>query len=199
VPAIVSTIGICAIAWALNVFPMRTLAHVPDAYALTFASNGGPRQLELRPRDSLSPRTVDLYRGGQLLESGLMIPAAGPLAVSLPPDTASNYYQARAVLPDRNLALSNPLWVPSANMLVVLIDAQPWASVTIDGNGTHLEAGATPFSVPLAPGTYQLRLENGNLKSMREETIAVAAGNQEFRFVMPGFDPAQTAADLLRP
>ena len=97
-----------------------------------------------------------------------------------------------------NLALSNLLWVPSANLIVVLIDAQPWARVTIDGDGTHLEPGATPFGISLAPGTYRVQLENGNLTPAREEMIQVAPGNQEFRFVMPGFDPNQTAADLVR-
>jgi hypothetical protein len=200
VPAIVATLVLCVAAWSLGVLPTQTLAHVQNAYTLGFPSGSGavPRQLELSAVDTLSPPTVDLYRDGQLYRSGVTIPAGAPLAIELPAGGTGNYYQARATLPAQNLALSNLLWVPSTNLIVVLIDAQPWARVTIDGDGTHLEPGSTPFSISLAPGTYRVQLENGNLTPAREEMIQVAPGNQEFRFVMPGFDPNQTAADLVR-
>jgi hypothetical protein len=200
VPAIVATLVLCVAAWSLGVLPTQTLAHVQNAYTLGFPSASGPvpRQLELSAVDTLSPPTVDLYRDGQLFRAGLTIPAGAPLAIDLPAGGTGNYYQARATLPAQNLALSNLLWVPSTNLIVVLIDAQPWARVIIDGGGTHLEPGSTPFSISLAPGTYRLQLENGNLTPAREEMIQVAPGNQEFRFVMPGFDANQTAADLAR-
>jgi len=183
------------------VFPTVTLAHVEDAYRLVFVPGGSAatRRLELNIVDGSAPRTVDLYRDGQLYRPGLSAGAPGqPLAIGLPADGASNYYQARATLPTRNLALSNAVWVPSVNLIVVLVDAQPWARVTIDGAGTHLEPGVTPFSLLLAPGAYRVQLENGNLTPPREDQIQVAPGNQEFRFVMPGFNADQTAADLVR-
>jgi hypothetical protein len=127
----------------------------------------------------------------------LTVPSEGGLTIDLPTGGDGSHYQVRAGLPAGNLAVSNSVWVPPANRLVVLIDAQPWARVTIDGEGTHLVAGATPVSVPLAPGAYQLQLENGGLTGPRNEAITVAPGNQEFRFVMPGFNPDQAVDTLL--
>ena len=201
IPAGLSTLMLCVAAWSAGVFPTVTLAHVQDAYRLAFVPGGGgaARRLELNIADGSSPRTVDLYRDGQLYLPQIRVGAVGePLAIPLPADGTGNYYQARATLPMRNLALSNAVWVPSVNLIVVLVDAQPWARVTIDGAGTHLEPGITPFSLLLAPGSYRVQLENGNLTPPRQDDIQVAPGNQEFRFVMPGFDADRTAADLVR-
>lgn len=199
VPAIGTALVLCIGAWLLGAFPTRTFAHVPNAYRLTYLPGGTltPPQLDLRVGDGAYPSTVDLYRDNQRLRAGLSIPSDGPLRITLPTDGAGSYYQARAALRERNLAVSNAVWAPPANLVVALIDAQPWARVTIDGGGTHLEPGATPVSVPLAPGTYRLRLENGGLTPSRDEEIVVSPGNQEFRFVMPGFDPARAAEAVL--
>jgi hypothetical protein len=190
---------LCLAAWQLGVFPARTLAHVENAYRLAFLSgtDNTSRQLDLRAVDELYPRAVGLYRGNEVFQAEVTIPAGMPAVVDLPPTAGGSYYQARATLPDGNLAVSNPVWVPPANLIVVLIDAQPWARVIIDGNGTHLEPGTTPFSIPLAPGMYDIQLENGGLTPPRQETIQVAPGNQEFRFVMPGYDPARATEQLL--
>jgi hypothetical protein len=190
---------LCLAAWQIGVFPARTLAHVENAYRLAFLSgaDNASRQLDLQVAGDIYPRTVTLYRNNEVFQPALTIPAGVPLLVDLPPTAAGSYYQARATLPDGNLAVSNSVWVPPANLLVVLIDAQPWARVVIDGNGTRLEPGTTPFSIPLAPGTYDLQLENGGLTPARQETIQVAPGNQEFRFVMPGYDPARAVEQLL--
>jgi hypothetical protein len=199
VTALACAAVLCLAAWQLGVFPARTLAHVENAYRLTFLSgaDGASRQLDLRVSEGPYPRTVALYRNDEVFQQALTIPPGMPLLVDLPPAAAGSYYQARITLPGGNLAVSNAVWVPPANLLVVLIDAQPWARVVIDGAGTHLEPGTTPFSIPLAPGVYDLQLENGGLTPPRQETIQVAPGNQEFRFVMPGYDPARAAEQLL--
>jgi len=197
-----------ALGWQLGMLPVRALAHVPDAYALGYQPGPGgdasALQVGVNPnaRDvptASIPRIVDLYRNDTAVRPGLDL-TGGPVSVPLESRDRGGYFQVRAALPEGNLALSPAVWVPG-EQVVVLIDAQPWARVTIEGDQAPAGAQTTPFSAALKPGTtYQLRMENGGLTPPLERTITVpaigATGERTFRFTMPGFDPNQTASQL---
>jgi len=95
------------------------------------------------------------------------------------------------------LALSNTLWAPS---VLVVIDARPWANVTI----TSAEAGVnfahsqtTPFGVRIPAGAYTVALENQGLNPASTERLVVAQdGSRSFTFTMPGFNLDQTLQQL---
>ena len=55
------------------------------------------------------------------------------------------------------------------------------------------------MSVQLLPGRYQVHYENGGVTQPMDQAINVTPTNRSFRVVMPGFDPARTAGDLLAP
>jgi hypothetical protein len=100
-------------------------------------------------------------------------------------------YQVRAQLPDGAWALSNTIWAPS---VVILIDAQPWAKVTVrspEGKVPELTE-TTPAAFRLPPGPYEVVLDNGNINPPRTERITVSTtGPKTFSWAMPGFDPSQ--------
>src|SRR5262249_1785937 len=125
-PAMAATVVIAAGAWLAGAFPTRTYAHVENAYRLTYVPGGTvtPAQLDIRQAAGTFPRTVDIYRDNQRLRGSLTIPTNAPLTLTLPADGAGSYYQVRSALPPGNLALSNAVWVPPSNLVVVLIDAQ---------------------------------------------------------------------------
>jgi hypothetical protein len=109
-------------------------------------------------------------------------PASVPLI-----DSTVAAYQVRATRPDGALALSNPIWAPS---IIVIIDVQPWARVTIAAADTKIPAfvEATPVAVRLPEGRYSLSFENGGLNGPFTQTIDVSGGGQRtFRYGMPGF------------
>jgi hypothetical protein len=187
----------------IRAFPARALDHRQDAYQLSYIT-GPPAQLELRFRGDAAglPRTVPVMRDAAPFvgaDGGVAIPATGSAVIPLASGDTGHYYQARAVLPAGNLAVSNAVWVPSDTAVVVSIDASPWANVTIQQDQLTIAAQPTPFSAALVPGTYTLRLENGGVTQPTTQTIQVTPANRVFRFTMPGFDPSGKAAELSRP
>ncbi len=193
------------VSWQSGAFPTIAFARVENAYDLRLgpAAPGDSIALELRAMQPSEPAVVDLYRDGALARSGVAIPSGDAARIDVAGGAGSTY-QAQAVRPDGNVSQSNPLWVPDADRVVVVIDAQPWARLTISGPlapsgtaGAQVVAGeATPLRVALRPGRYRVDLENGGVTDPLQREIAVAAGNpgQRFVFPMPGFDPAAAAA-----
>jgi hypothetical protein len=86
-------------------------------------------------------------------------------------------------------------------LAAVTVDAAPWARVAIAplGGGTAAPAGelVTPLSLQLAPGEYDVTLENGGVTQPMKQRVRVAANQPNaFRFTMPEFDPAKVVRDL---
>ena len=212
-PAALAAALVVALGWQLRMFPLRALAHVPNAYGLAYDAGAGGTtptlQLSLPGsrgaiESDRSPTRVDLYRGSTLFRAGIELAGASQAAQAVRLESADlgGHFQIRAPLPAGNLALSPSVWVPG-DQIVVLIDALPWARVTIEGDQAPPGAQTTPFLAALKPGTtYQLRLENGGVTPPLEQTISVPARGSDgpsgttFRITMPGFDPSQTASQL---
>jgi hypothetical protein len=202
VPATMAAAILFGAGLLVRAFPARALDHRQDAYQLSYIA-GPPAQLELGFRGDAAglPRRVPVLRdtapfGGG--DGGVTIPGTGSAVIPIASGDTGHYYQARAVLPAGNLAVSNAVWVPSDTAVVVSIDASPWANVTIQQDQLTI-AAPTPFSAALVPGTYTLRLENGGVTQPTTQTIQVTPANRVFRFTMPGFDPSGKAAELSRP
>jgi hypothetical protein len=75
----------------------------------------------------------------------------------------------------------------------LVVDLKPWARVTITSadSTTQVPTGpqVTPFAIPLPPGRYLIRAENGGLSRSFEREITLSAGQQTTLMeVMPGFD-----------
>lgn len=203
VPAAIAASIVLALGVSLRVFPARALDHVRDAYRLEYVARVQPAlselQVQLVPRDPTPPGTVNIFQDATLFKSSVALPARAPASISLTPSTTGHYYQVRAALPSGNLAVSNAVWVPSDTEVIVSIDAQPWANVSVQSDQTTLGPQVTPFSVSLVPGSYRLHFENNGVTPPMDQTIGVTPVNRVFRFPMPGFDPARTATELTRP
>jgi hypothetical protein len=204
VPAALAALAILGVALGANVLPVRAIEHLPNAYDLQYApvpSVAAP-QLSLRLADGGAdvPRTVNLFRGDQIFRTGIIVRPDSPSVIPLTSADTGQYYQARATLPDGNLALSAYVWVTSDQLQFVLIDASPWANVTIEGAGATTAEQQTPFTAALMPGSYQVRFENPSLNppSNMTQTIVVPVAGNRVRVTMPGFDPAR-AVDALLP
>jgi len=200
VPAAVSASIVFGVGQVFGVFPARAVEHVRDAYTLTFVPRVPPAQSELLLQSAGTnptlPSTVDLFQDLRPFTTNVRLAAGAPTAIPLTSADTGRYYQARATLPGRNLAVSNAVWVPSDTAVVVLIDALPWANVRLQSGSTTIGPEATPFSASLVPGQYRLTLDNGGVTPPTTQTIDVTPTNRVFRFTMPGFDPARTASDL---
>jgi hypothetical protein len=169
-------------------------AHRPDAYALDYvdadAGSVGPGVLRVRMNtdDPDVPRVVRLYRGDTSVGEEVTLTGAEPVTVPLATGSGPAIYQVRAALPSGAQALSNTTWAPA---LLVVIDARPWAHVTMGSAEAGVAAftQTTPFSIRLPPGTYELRLQNEGLTQPTTERIVVApTGRRDFTFAMPGYD-----------
>jgi hypothetical protein len=146
---------------------------------------------------------VDLYRDRRVFRSGIVLNGGAPARITLASADTGFYYQIRATLPAGNLAVSQAVWVWSDRLTYVLVDASPWANVTIQGPGNQPKAGAqqTPFTAALLPGaTYQFHFENPDLKALStlDKSFAVPVPGDVIHETMPGFDPARTVDDLMR-
>ena len=102
-------------------------------------------------------------------------------------DSLTPYVFPRArELPTGAFALSNQSTAPG---VAVVIDAFPWANVTItsvDGRIQPLRE-QTPATLRLPEGQYELRLENPSVTEASQDDHRVARGNaNEQRFPMPG-------------
>jgi hypothetical protein len=63
---------------------------------------------------------------------------------------------------------------------------------------TRIGTLVTPVAVDLAPGEYELTLENGGVTRRLTRRITVAQdGPASFRFTMPGFTPAAVVDRLM--
>ena len=171
-------------------FQWRT-SHIADAYTLDYVppgESGDPGRLEIRARAGSSPMPsgVTLYRDQAPISAPIVLDGSRPVSVPMAAGGVATY-QVRATLADGALALSNPVWAPSA---VIVIDAQPWARVTIASADRSVPEvlQATPVAARLPEGRYTLTFENGGLTAPLTETIDVTNGGQRtFRFNMPGF------------
>jgi hypothetical protein len=188
---------------SLNALPVRDIGHVEDAYALSYApipSTATPQlTLDRLIRDETIPEQVDLYRHDQLFRAGISL-ADGPSIVQLVSGDTGSYFQMRATLPETNLALSKAVWVASDRLSFVIINASPWANVTIADGTTTTAPQQTPFTAALLPGSYQLRFENPNLTppSTLEQSITVTETNSSIQVTMPNFDGEQIVDGLIR-
>jgi len=203
VPAAVSALIVFGTGQVFQVFPARAVEHVRDAYKLMYVPRVPPARSELLLQASdasaVVPTTVDVFQDSRAFTTNVRLTAGTPTAIPLTSGDTGRYYQARATLPDRNLAVSNAVWVPSDSAVVVLIDALPWANVRLQSGSTIIGPEATPFSASLVPGQYRLTLDNGGVTPPLTQTIDVTTANRVFRFTMPGFDPARTATELSAP
>jgi hypothetical protein len=87
-------------------------------------------------------------------------------------------------------------------LVAVSIDAHPWARVAITAVGSTPRSNVgtlvTPVTIDLAPGEYELTLENGGVTQPLTRRVRVAAGARAtFNFPMPGFSPEAVVDQLL--
>jgi hypothetical protein len=152
--AAAAAIALVAATAGLFASPFRVRdSHVPDAFSLEFASSSttsGGGILIVRPGTDqrADPATLQarLYRDG--VATGEPFTFASAASVSIPVEAgAAHAYQVRATLPTGALALSNTEWAPS---VLVVIDAQPWARVTISAAPRDATVPA-PDAPPIAP------------------------------------------------
>ncbi len=173
--------------------------HLPKAYQLDFveSASGGPGALRLR-RNAVDgvPDAVRLYRGAAPVGEIVTLRGTEPVTVPIEAGAESSVYQVRATLPTGALALSNTTWAPA---LLVVVDARPWAHVTITSTvaGVAPFTQTTPFSIRLPAGTYDLALENqGFTPSSTERMVVAQDGYRTFTFTMPGFNLDDTLRQL---
>ena len=137
-------------------------------------------------------------------------PAAEPAASTTPPavPNAGGDAQTTPATPATQGA-SEPTAAPeppappaTPGLISVSIDALPWARVAVSALGStprpKIGTLTTPVRVDLAPGEYELLLENGGLTSQVTRRIRVAPGeNASFRYQMPGFAAAAVVDELM--
>jgi hypothetical protein len=219
VPASSLAAALTVLALGLNVLPARALGHLMDAYGLDYVAQSMELRLSLRSTDPRVPREVRLYREDGANRGGLTVGGPNPTTLRLREESGadwnanvpgvvltsvrdgrSHHYQVRGRLADGTLALSPWLWVASEDTRFVLIDAMPWANVTITGSQTRTGTQVTPFTAALQPGTYRVHFENPTLgaQAVVDQTLTVPAPNQTLRVTMPGFNAEQTADSLLQ-
>lgn len=192
---------IVVLAGAASGTPRVQPMHALDAYQLDYqpsstTSGAGALRLTARAPASGMPDTVQIYRDAVPFDDPVTIGGRDGETISLEAATTPHFYQARAALPGGAFALSNTIWAPS---VVVVIDAQPWARVTvrsIDGVVPDLQQ-LTPAAFGLPEGRYDVRLENDGLTQPLDTRIEVSTGGpRTFRFDMPGFDPSDALDQL---
>lgn len=175
--------------------------HILDAYRLDYQASADasrPGVLRVTTRDPTSgvPATVQVYRDTLPYGAAITIDGADGGTIQLEAGSAAHFYQARAAHPGGGLALSNTIWAPS---VVIVIDAQPWARVTVrstDGAVPDLEQ-LSPAAFRLPEGRYDVHLENDGLTGPLDNQIEISVdGPRTFRFDMPGFDPNDALGQL---
>jgi hypothetical protein len=139
---------------------------------------------------------VQVYRDNAAFGTPVDVSRDQPASVPIPAGGNPHIYQVRAPMPGGAFALSNTLLAPS---VLVIIDAQPWARVSIRSQNAQIPTmtQTTPAAVRLPEGEYTLSLDNSGLTGPRTETIQVSStGQRLFRFDMPNFNPDQVINDL---
>lgn len=166
--------------------------HRHNAYFLDYVEPQGanPGVLRIRKNPAMPdvPDSVQVYGNASSPISSITL-AGDPVTIPIPPSSRAVVYQVRAPLPTGALALSNTTWAPA---LLVVIDARPWAHVTLSSAGAGVApfTQTTPFRIRLPAGTYQVELRSDDSAAApATDTMVVAAtGPREFSFTMPGFD-----------
>jgi hypothetical protein len=205
VPAAAAALLLLVAALGLGVMPARAVEHVQEAYELEYLPTPSTAAPQLRVRLPANgravPRRVSLYGGTEAFKDDISLGSGAPATIQLAAADTGKYYQVRATLPDGNLAVSRPVWVPSDQLVFVLIDASPWAEVTIRGGGTTLtKSQQTPFTAALLPGTYQLQFDNPQLgaASTLLQSVTVPVAGNAVHVTMKGFDAARAVDNLMQ-
>jgi hypothetical protein len=192
-------------ALGFGALPARALEHLREAYTLDYTPvpSASAPQLTIGMRDDAGalPSQVNIYRENVLFRSGLAVAAGAPATLALASADTGAHFQVRATLPEGNLAISPWVWVTSDQLSFILIDAAPWATVTVTGDQGASSAQQTPFTAGLLPGTYRIHFENPTLgaASTVDQTLTVPAAANTLRVTMPGFDPGAAIDSLVRP
>lgn len=192
-------------------FTGDAVPHVENAYRLAFSDTtagdavAGVLTIARQPAAPAdAPASVQLYRDGQPFGEGFDLAVGAvverPIAVA---DTG-HHYQVRAVLPRGNLAVSGNAWVPPPRQtLPVSVDALPWAEVRVldDRTGRPASEGTytTPAVLNLAVGSYTFEFTHPEFGTTSRQVTVAVGDVAEVRVVMPGFDAAATAQELVRP
>lgn len=193
---------------SVGAFEGAVLPHVENAYRLQFVPGtgldrtAGVLRVSRGEDAAATPDRVRLLRGSEPLPDELVVPATGFVERVVTIGESGAYFQARAPLAEGNLALSNPILVPSMSPLVAtVIDAAPWATVRILDPASQLTAVpgefTTPVLVNLQPGSYTLELRHPDYGLSNEAIEVRADGDNRFRFTLPGFDPEQALQSIL--
>ena len=183
------------------------IPHVTDAYRLDFApatldpEMAGTISISRTASAANAPATVQLYRDGEAFGDPLVVPVEGVIERSIAAADARHHFQARAVLPDGNLALSNSTWLgPSLGASMVSVNALPWAIGRIlDAQGRQQVATGdftTPFVISLLPGRYVVELAHPDYGTVTQPVDVQAGSDAQVRVTMPGYDAGATAQRL---
>jgi hypothetical protein len=165
------------------------------ALALVFSGAAG---YYFYSRPSPAPTTtVDVPPGTTIPPT---VVAGGSVPGSLPATTPGST-PAAAVASPPPVEPATPA-AAAPGFVAVTIDAHPWARVAITPVGstppTKVGTVVTPVSLDLAPGEYELTLENGGVTRTLSRKITVATGAPAaFRFPMPGFTPSAVVDQLM--
>jgi hypothetical protein len=146
---------------------------------------------------------VRLYRDGQAFGAEFDLRAGAVVEQPIAAVDSGHYYQVRGALPSGNLAVSEAVWVPPpAQMLVIGVDAMPWATVRVLDRSSRQPVSTRTYTTPdrltLAVGDYTFEFTHPDFGTLTRD-VTVDESTVEVRVVMPGFDAAATARDLLRP
>ncbi len=183
------------------------IPHVTDAYRLDFAPEtldpemAGVISVSRTASVANAPATVQLYRDGEAFGDPLVVPVEGVVERPIAAADALHHFQARAVLPGGNLALSNSTWLgQSLGSSIVSVNALPWAIGRIlDAEGRQQVATGdftTPFVVGLRPGRYVVELSHPDFGTVTQPVNVQAGSDAQVRVTMPGYDATATAQRL---
>ena len=116
---------------------------------------------------------MQLYRDDRVFGPALTLDRQVGASTTIDLAAGAHVFQARAVLPDGALAVSNSIWAPST---LVVINAQPWARVTISSSDRRVSAAeTTPVALRLPVGDYTMSFENGGITPASTQQVRVTA------------------------
>ena len=214
---------------SVGAFVGDPIPHVENAYRLAFsdvtaaADTAGTLTAALGAAASgNTPTSAQLYRDGQLFGDPFDLPALGEVATDTAVGTmqfpessviferpiatadTGHHYQVRAVMRDGNLAVSGSVWVaPSPQTLAISVDALPWAEVRVFNPQTGQPSGTgtntTPTVLNLPAGSYRFEFTNPEFATLSRDVTVEPGADPQVKVVMPGFDAATTARQLLQP
>lgn len=192
-------------------FTGDAVPHVENAYRIAFSDTAagdavaGVLTVARQPSaPAEAPVSVRLYRDGEPFGEGFDLAAGAVIERPIAVADTGHHYQVRAVLPRGNLAVSANAWVPPPRQtLPVSVDALPWAEVRVIDNRTGQPASEGTYTTPavlnLAAGSYTFEFTHPEFGTTSQQVTVSVNEMTEVRVVMPGFDAAATAQELLRP